>query len=959
MFQKHLNCNVFATHKNIFTLTNFKNQTICKMKNTLLLFGFLFITGNIFPQAPKKPLTHDDILKWERITETVISNDGKIIIYKLEPWKGDPTLKITTPKGEEVSSIKCGTDAQITFDSKFVIYSLKPAEELIRQLKLKKTKKEDLPINKLVIFNTEDRKSDTVEQMISVKVPEKWAGWIAWQTESPKDSSKTKTKTDEKKEDEKVYPLFVKNMETGVITEFPAVSQYLFADENETLAFISEGKDSIFDAGIYVLNLSENSTRKIFEGKGKFKQLAIDKTGGKVAFLGEVSEKKKDAVNYNLYYWNNSGKALEILNNINNAFPENHEISENGRLLFSENGNRLFFGTAPKKAPKDTSFLEEEIPVLDIWHWNEEELQSVQIVNKIRDSKKTYLAVFHINSGKAVQLETAVFSEIRQIKKGEADKFLAWSNHPYSVQSMWEGSPEHNDFYIVDVNTGLSKMFKKDCRATPKVSPGGKYIYWYNAIDTSWYSYNIQTETEFKITSPDVIQCANELNDVPNIPDGYGTAGWLKNDESLLVYDRFDIWKVQPENQATPVNLTQNGRKKNTSYRLVKFDEDPGPGRFGNNDEKGIDSGKTLFLTGHNEISRAEGYYELDLNKSATPKELITGGFSLNTPKKAKDDDLIVFTKEDFQTYPNLIATDLTFRKQLQISNGAPQQKEFLWGTAELVSWTSLDGRKLEGTLHKPENFDPSKKYPMIVNFYEKSSQELFGYRMPEPHRSTIDYHYYTSNGYLVFNPDIYYKEGYPGEDAFNCVMPGVTALIEKGFVDEKHIGAQGHSWGGYQVAYLATRTNLFAAIESGAPVVNMFSAYGGIRWTTGLNRSFQYEHQQSRIGKSIWEAPLRYIENSPIFTLDKINTPILIMHNDDDGAVPWYQGIEFFVGLRRLQKPAWLLNYNEADHWPTKIRDKEDFQIRLAQFFNHYLKGEAMPKWMKEGIPAVEKGIP
>jgi dipeptidyl aminopeptidase/acylaminoacyl peptidase len=229
---------------------------------------------------------------------------------------------------------------------------------------------------------------------------------------------------------------------------------------------------------------------------------------------------------------------------------------------------------------------------------------------------------------------------------------------------------------------------------------------------------------------------------------------------------------------------------------------------------------------------------------------------------------------------------------------------------------------------------------------------------MPEPHRSTIDYHYYTSNGYLVFNPDIYYKTGYPGEDAFNCVMPGVTALIEKGFVDDKHIGAQGHSWGGYQVAYLATRTNLFAAIESGAPVVNMFSAYGGIRWGSGMSRSFQYEHTQSRIGKSIWESPLRYIENSPLFTLDKVSTPILIMANDDDGAVPWYQGIEYFIGLRRLGKPVWLLNYNEADHWPLKIRDKQDFQIRLSQFFDHYLKGEPMPKWMDQGIPAVEKGV-
>lgn len=936
------------------------------MKNFTALLIMLFLWISVFAQTEKRPLTHNDILNWNRITETSISNNGKFIVYKQEPWKGDPVLKISTPKAAEIASFNCGTEAQITSDSKFVVFTLKPAEETIRRLKLKKTKKEDLPISKLAIFNLESYKTDTIEKLVSVKVPEKWAGWIAYQTEAPKDtaskekSEKEKGKSNSDKSGEKVYPLFLQNLITGEISEFPEVSSYEFAEEKEALVFISEGKDSTFDAGVYYFNLNENKTQKVLNGKGKFMQLSIGKNGEKVALLGDtIKDNKKESLNCDLFIWNKTGEAKVVADNPNAALPENWEISENGKLSFSDNGNRLFFGTAPKKTEKDTTILDEEIPVLDIWTWNEEELQSAQIVNKNRDLKKSYLAVFLIDTDKMVQLETQQFSAIRQIKKGDSDKLLAWSNRPYAVQSMWEGSPEHNDFYLVDMQTGKAEMIKKDIRATPQVSPDGKYLYWYNAIDTSWNTFNIETGKEFKVTTSETVQSADELNDVPNFPDSYGFAGWTKNDKSLLIYDRFDIWKVDPENLNSPVNITQNGRQKNISYRLIKFDEEQGRGRFNRADEKAVDMNKPLFLTGHNEITRADGYYEIEPGKSKNPKELFSGNFNLNTPKKAKDTELFVFTKEDFQTYPNLLVTDLSFKKPVQISDAAPQQKDFLWGTAELVSWTSLDGLKLEGTLHKPENFDPTKKYPMIVNFYEKSSQELLSYRMPELHRSTIDYHYYTSNGYLVFNPDIYYKEGYPGEDAFNCVMPGVTALIEKGFVDEKHIGAQGHSWGGYQVAYLATRTKLFAAIESGAPVVNMFSAYGGIRWTSGLNRSFQYEHSQSRIGKSIWEAPLRYIENSPVFTLDKIQTPILIMHNDDDGAVPWYQGIEFFTGLRRLQKPAWLLNYNEADHWPTKLRDKEDFQIRLAQFFDHYLKGKPMPEWMEKGIPAVEKKAP
>ncbi len=586
------------------------------MKNFATILIMLVLVSSVFAQTEKRPLTHGDVLKWNRITETIISNNGKFIVYKQEPWKGDPILKITTPKAEEIASFNGGTDAQITADSKFVVFMLKPAEDTIRQLKLKKTKKEDLPINKLVIFNSEKLKTDTIEKLISVKVPEKWAGWIAYQTEAPKDtaskgkSEKENGKGNSDKNGEKVYPLFVKNLVTNEISEFPAVSSYEFAEEKEVLVFISEGKDSTFNAGVYHFNLAENKTQNILNEKGKYKQLTIDKTGEKVALLGDISkEKKTETNNYRLYYWNNTGNAKVVVDNSNAALPENWEISENGKLSFSENGKRLFFGTAPKKAPKDTTILDEEIPVLDIWTWNEEELQSAQIVNKDRDLKKSYLAVFQPEADKTVQLETQQFSAIRQIKKGDSDKLLAWSNRPYAVQSMWEGSPDHNDFYLVDIQTGKAEMIQKDIRATPQVSPEGKYLYWYSAVDTSWVTFNIENRKEFKISTSETVQTADEINDVPNFPDSYGLAGWTKNDESLLVYDRFDIWKVDPENKKPPLNITYNGRENNLSYRIVKLDEERGRNRFNRGDEKPVDMEKPLFLKGHNEITRADGYY--------------------------------------------------------------------------------------------------------------------------------------------------------------------------------------------------------------------------------------------------------------------------------------------------------------------------------------------------------------
>lgn len=913
------------------------------MKNTVFTLFFLLILNVLSAQTNnKRPLTLDEILKWNRNTETHLSNDGKYIVYKEEPWQGNPVLKITTPEAKEQASFLGGTDAKITADSKFVVFTLKAPEDTVRALKLKGTKKDDLPKDQLLVFNLGKTTADTISNLKSLKVPEKWSGWIFYQLEE-KDAVKEDKKD---KGDDKNAPLYIHNLNSGESIRIPAVSDYVIAEEESTLAFVSAG-DSLFDAGVYVYDLQNDSKQEVLSGKGKFAQLAVNKSGSQVAFLADTSDAKKPE--FSVYYWPGNGAAIRIMDNSDSSLPGNWQVSDNGRLNFSENGERLFLGTAPKKAEKDTTILEEEVPLLDVWRWDEEILHTVQLNNKARDEKKTYLSVIHLKDNKAVQLETEQFSDISLIDKGNSEYLLATSNHPYAVQTMWEGNPEHNDFYLVNVNTGSAEMIKKDCRARPMTSPAGKYIYWYNAIDTTWNTYVLASGKEYKITNPQVIQVADELNDIPNPPDSYRYAGWLQNDEAFLVYDRYDLWKVDPTNASAPINLTANGKKNHTSYRLVQFNPERG---------EGIDPKEPVLLKAFNETSKANSYLSFDLTNPSKKAVLFDGNYRLNNPDKAKDANLVVFTKEDFQTYPNLLATDLKFRKPVQVSDAAPQQNEYVWGTAELVSWRSLDGLVLEGTLHKPENFDPNKKYPMIVNFYEKSSDGLLSYHMPENNRSTIDYHYYTSNGYLVFNPDVYYKEGYPGESAFNCVMPGITYLIEKGFVDADHIGAQGHSWGGYQVAYLATRTNMFAAIESGAPVVNMFSAYGGIRWGSGLNRSFQYEHTQSRIGKSIWEAPLRYLENSPLFTLDKIETPILIMHNDDDGAVPWYQGIEFFIGMRRLGKPAWLLNYNEADHWPLKVRDKHDFQIRMSQFFDHYLKGAPLPRWMSEGIPATKKGV-
>jgi dipeptidyl aminopeptidase/acylaminoacyl peptidase len=368
-----------------------------------------------------------------------------------------------------------------------------------------------------------------------------------------------------------------------------------------------------------------------------------------------------------------------------------------------------------------------------------------------------------------------------------------------------------------------------------------------------------------------------------------------------------------------------------------------------------IDPAEPLMLHALNTETMASGFYRDQLGVKRDPEKIVMSDLAYGTPVKAANADEWMITKSTFTDFPNLwVGPSLT--NLTKISDANPQQKDYNWGSAELVRWRSADGVELKGILYKPENFDPNKKYPLIAYFYEILSNNLYSY-VPPTGRNVINPTHYVSNGYLVFEPDIVYETGFPGQSAVRSIVSGVEALERRGYVDEKHLGIQGQSWGGYQTAYTITQTHMFAAAMAGAPVVNMTSAYGGIRWGTGISREGQYEVGQSRIGKSLNEAPQLYIQNSPLFWLDRVTTPLFIMNNDADDAVPWYQGIEFFVNMRRLGKEVYFIDYNNDVHNPASRANQKDIAMRMQQFFDNKLKGAPAPDWMVHGIPYVAKG--
>jgi dipeptidyl aminopeptidase/acylaminoacyl peptidase len=977
----------------------------------LFLFCLCTFTSSLLLAQNKKPIEHADVHRWRKIEQQRISNDGKSVAWTQVPVsEGDPELHLFDTYNGKETIFPRGTDAVFSEDNRWLIFRIKPALDTLKALRRKKVKDEDLPKDTLCVLDLSgQRPLEKIPRLKNFSMPDKWSGWLTFQIEPEKvekpapakkdtaavkpdtlktanvtppastATSKVKKKTPKKEDKDNGYRLIVRNLAKGFQDTIAYVKEYTLAKRGARILLHSTGKGDtmtfaanpkVLQNGVYLLDLEQYSLRSLFRSKGKFQQLSIDEYGNQAAFVADLDTTKARIRPWQLGYWEAERDSAKIIAGPESGFLPTHQspisnqpvakygISENARLTFSEDASKLYFGMAPPPVLNDTTLLKEEIVDVEVWAWNDKRLYTQEETRLENEKKRSYPVVFHTRQNRFVLIGSPEMPEFRLQEQRNSNLALGISEEPYTKYITSEGSA-HKDLYAINLETGDKKMIIKGLRCNPRISPAGKYIAWWSDPDSAWFAWNAQTATIARLTDNRTVPFFNEENDLPDYPNEHGLAGWLEDDGAVLVYDKFDIWKIDPNGKGKPERLTQ-GRESKTTYRYIKLDPE----------ERAIQYKNQLLLHHSNDSTKAEGYAWLDLNKGR-PSHWVQGDFAYTrAPLKAKNADVLLYTRENYQTFPNLLFANFDWTKKkvtsshehrnhgLQISNANPQQSEYNWGSMEMVEWTSLTGEKIKGLLLKPEGFDPSKQYPMIVNFYEKMTDELHKHRSPDFHRSQINFTVYTSRGYLVFAPDIPYRIGYPGESAYDAIMSGVTSLISKGFVDPKRVALQGHSWGGYQAAYLVTRTNLFACAEAGAPVANMTSAYGGIRWESGLSRAFQYEHTQSRIGGTLWEKPKQFIENSPLFALDKVETPLLILHNDKDGAVPWYQGIELFTGLRRLDKPAWMLNYNDEPHWPVKLQNRIDFHRRMQQFFDHYLMGAPEPSWMKRGVPPIEKGI-
>lgn len=919
--------------------------------NKLLLSSLLLVTTYAFAQ--KRPLTHNDYDAWKSIQNTKLTADGMWTIYEENPQDGDGTLIFYPMRGNRLDSVRRGTGVKLTADEAYAIFYINPPKDSVTNAKRKKLKSDAMPPKALGIYELSRNNITQIPNVKSFKIPEKQSGWVAYHLspqEVKKDSTGKINKKTKKESAKSGSTLVLNNLKTAATQTYSYVTAYEFPKYGTRLAFVTTGDDSTQKAGVYIVELASGAVSPVVQAKGKFTQLSFSEDGKQLAFVADLDTNSNTLLrNPQLMFWKaGNATAQTVADSSQNPAPKGWLVSADYTPKFSKDGAKLFFGTIPRYLVKDTTVLAEDIVAVDIWNYQDTQLMTQQLANLEREKKRSYLAVMNTSTLKSTQLATLEIPETDLVDEGNADYVLAGSNLPYSNKHWdWNGT---GDIYTISTRDGqVTKVAteQKTGSGGGSTSPKGRYVYWYSKADTAWFAHEVRTGKTLQLTENIGFSDAAE-DDHPDYPNPYGVAGWSKDDGRILVYDRYDIWSINPEKPTDATKLT-DGAPTQTRYRYVKLDEE----------ERNIDLDKALLLNLFDETTKQSGYAQLS-NVTKQVQILIKEDASFSrTVYKAKNAGDVVFTKENFQQFPDLFAADnLAFGNIRKLSEANPQQAAINWGSVELIQWKSLNGDNLQGLLYKPENFDPSKKYPMITYYYEKNSDNLHQYHVPQPVRASVNYSYYVSNGYVLFVPDIIYQDGYPGKSAYDCLMPGVLSILDKGFVNEKKLGLQGHSWGGYQNAYLITQTNLFAAAEAGAPVANMTSAYGGIRWDSGLSRMAQYENNQSRIGGTLWEKPMQYIENSPLFYLPKIETPLLMMHNDDDGAVPWYQGIEMFMGMKRLNKPVWLLNYNGEKHGLTQRKNRKDWTQRMAQFFDYYLKDAPMPIWMKSGVPAVNKTL-
>jgi dipeptidyl aminopeptidase/acylaminoacyl peptidase len=939
------------------------------MKHCRLLAIFVFAALLASADTALKPIQLSDILAWKRIQSQSISNDGVWFAYRISPAEGNSEVVIRNLKDGKEQRFPIGEiprvdapagppgpmlmprDLAISDDGKWAAFLAYPAAKEAKTLK--KTKK---PIQSRVIaVELASGKKIEFEKVRRFAFSGERGTFLAMHRYAPTPAGPPAAPpapgappADDKPTGS---DLILYEMATGNEMNVGNVSDFSFDKKGNYLAWIIDAQDKIGN-GVEVRDMATGAVMPLDNAKASYKGLSWTESGEGLATVRGVEDKAWEDKLYSVVAFKKTSSGMEKVvydPSKDSSFPKGMSVSPNRNAAWMADLSEVTFGIheiRPKKKGADAKSEEADakpkaddtpdLPEMVIWHYKDSRMQPMQQVQENADKNFSFLCAYRPAEQKFMRLAD---DDVRVVTLTPDSKYAMGTDvRNYELDSNLSGQ-RFEDVYSIDLKTGARKLAVKKARYVMGASPDGAQILYYD--EGVYYTYDAATGQSYNITKQIPATFWDTEDDHNVVKPPHRPIGWAKDSSAVLLSDGWDIWKVSSHGGAG-VNLTVNGKKDKIRYRSrYRLDAD----------EKGIDLTQPIYVNAYGEWTKKAGVGVIA--PGGTVQMLVYDDASYGTLMKAKHANVYLYTRETVSEYPDYHVA-VNGGPGPRITDANPQQKEFLWTKgSRLIEYTSDKGDKLQGTLYLPANYEQGKSYPTITYIYEKLSQSTNMY--PHPTYNGFNIAAYTSNGYAVLTPDIVYKVNDPGMSAVWCVVPAVKAAIATGIVDAKRVGIHGHSWGGYQTAFLVTQTHIFSAAIAGAPLTDMIAMYNAIYWNSGSANQPIFESSQGRFTGSPTENMEAYIRNSPVYHAKNVTTPLIILHNDKDGAVDWTQGIEYFNTLRRMGKPVVMLQYKGENHGLRKPENMKDYTVRMKEFFDYRLTDKEPPKWLIEGVPLLK----
>jgi dipeptidyl aminopeptidase/acylaminoacyl peptidase len=913
----------------------------------LLIFG-LAIAG----LAQTKPrLTPADFGKWETVGATYLSPDGKWLAYGVNRSNRNNELRIVSVAGGEPKVASFGAQPVFSTDSRWVAYSLGYSEA--QEEKLRKEKK---PVHrKLGLLNLATGEQTVVDGIESFAFSGNGA-CLAMRRYAPERKDAPPADAATETDAPSGATLIVRHLASGSDTTFGNVSEYVWQDlpkRGRLLAMTISAEDKTGN-GVQLFDPETNALRALDSAPATYSGLAWRKESADLAVLRAKTNERREGPAQIALAWKRLGEDGEIKRTYDptadSKFPAGMRTVAFRRPSWSHDGGIVFLGVArwqekpaSEKKPagndaKEPAREEDEPAGVDVWHSRDVIVMPKQKIDARQERQRNLLAAWHVDAERLTQLGQERDEQVTPLKYQKLGYVTNWA--AYSMERTI-GRPAA-DLYLIDLASGERVKIKERLSDDFYVrsSPGGRYLIYLQ--DDHYWTVNTATRAVVNITRNVQTSFIDRESDATiKQKPAFGVAGWTKNDESVILYDNFDLWQVSPDGSRAQ-RLT-DGAADQTRHRYLRLDPD----------EEWIDVNKPTYLSLFGVRSKKSGFARLRFG--AGVERLVWLDKSVQRLAKAKDAEAYSYSIEDFDDSPDVFVGDASLKDAKQVTKTNPFQSDYAWGRSELVEYKTERGERLQGALIYPAGYEAGRKYPMVVYLYERLSDGLHQYSAP----SERDYYNtaaFMQHGYFVFRPDIKFQPREPGISVVECVTAAVNKVVETGMVDARKIGVVGHSWGGFDASYLATHSDLFAAAVAGAAITDLVSNYGNHHWSNGIAETDHIETGQQRMEAPLWEDLQAYIRNSAVYNAHNMKTPLLLETGDNDGTVFWHQSVELYNIARRAKKDVVMLVYVGEDHGLRKKSNQIDYHRRIHEWFGHYLKGEPAAPWITKGMSFLER---